>query len=267
MKKKIHFNRTYGRFVQLLFLISITVSLSGCAVYKQNLMFKSDEMSTAFAKKVEETEHNYKVQPNDYLMVDVYTNGGELLIDPNFQYSGDMGQSRFQQEKPKYLVRVDGKVDLPMIGEVEVDGLTIVELNVLLSSKYNEFYENSFVYAQLVNQRVIIIGPEGGKVIPLLNENMNLIEVIALYGGMGKDSKSNSIKILRGDLNDPEIFAIDLSTIEGMKKSQLKIEANDIIYIEPGRKILSESLRDITPIVSLTTSVLTLVILLTNITR
>jgi polysaccharide export outer membrane protein len=73
--------------------------------------------------------------------------------------------------------------------------------------------------------------------------------------------------LIRGDLNNPEVHLIDLSTIEGMAKANLKIEANDIIYIEPVRKVLVESISDISPVIGLFSSVIsivTLVIFLQN---
>ena len=50
-----------------------------------------------------------------------------------------------------------------------------------------------------------------------------------------------------------------------MRVSVIPVEPNDIIYVEPVRRPVSESLRDLTPVLSLITSTLALVILVIDI--
>ena len=102
------------------------------------------------------------------------------------------------------------------------------------------------------------------KVIPLNNENMSLVEVIALAGGINQDGKAHNVRLIRGDLNNPTVFLIDLGTIAGMKASILNVEPGDIIYLEPRRRVFFEALSDVTPILSLVTSLLTLAFIIAN---
>ena len=88
--------------------------------------------------------------------------------------------------------------------------------------------------------------------VPLENENTSLIEVLALAGGVG-GSKAFRIKLIRGDLRNPQVFLIDLSTIEGLKKTNLQIVSNDIIYVEPALT-LTDVNTQIGPIISLVTT-------------
>ncbi len=67
----------------------------------------------------------------------------------------------------------------------------------------------------------------------LNNENTNLFDFIASSGGMPGNSNASKIKIIRGDLKDPKVYLVDLSTIEGMKAAELTLQAGDIIYIQP----------------------------------
>jgi polysaccharide export outer membrane protein len=83
---------------------------------------------------------------------------------------------------------------------------------------------------------------------------MNLIEVIALAGGANNTARVGNIRLIRGDLQKPEVYLIDLSTVEGMTRSTLQVKANDIIYIEPVSKPLRESISDIAPVLGLFSS-------------
>lgn len=221
----------------------------------------------------EEAKNNYTLQENDYIEVEVYTNEGELIIDPNNEIrrelnSGNMNQQQMrQQEKPRFLVREGGRVKLPMVGDIPLAGLTLNQADSLLEKEYSAFYEGAFVITRYINKRVIILGALGGQVVPLQNENTNLIEVIALAGGAGPQSRVDKIRLIRGDLDDPEVRIIDLSTIEGMKRASLKVFPDDIIYIEPVQRITGEAIRDISPILGLITSTMTLILLISRLSE
>ncbi|WPP49238.1 polysaccharide biosynthesis/export family protein [Catalinimonas niigatensis] len=215
---------------------------------------------------LEEAKSNYTLQENDYIEVEVYTNEGELIIDPNNEIrrelnSGGNNQQLRQQEKPQFLIREGGLVKLPLVGDIALAGLTLNEADSLLEREYSAYYEDAFVITRYNNKRVIVLGSMGGQVIPLQNENTHLIEILALAGGVGNQSRVDKIRLIRGDLNDPEVRIINLATIEGMKNASLKVLPNDIIYVEPVQRITSEAVRDISPILGLITSTLTLILL------
>lgn len=224
-------------------------------------MFRYDKDSQYSQAKIE-VEKEYKVQINDYLSVEVYTNNGERLIDPNFDIRRSENERRGETLTPKYLVRQDSTVSLPMVDQVNVVGLTIPQIDSVLALSYTKYYEEVFVISRILSRRVIVLGPAGGKVVSLENENMNMVEVIALYGGISDLGKSKNIRLIRGDLSDPQVEIIDLSTIEGMKKASLDMKSLDIIYIESRKKTFSETVRELTPLVAIFGNIVTLVILI-----
>lgn len=69
---------------------------------------------------------------------------------------------------------------------------------------------------------MVFTGRGSGHVVPLDNEGMSLIEVLGLAGGI-TGSKAYRVKLIRGDLRNPQVFLINLSTIEGMKKLIFKL--------------------------------------------
>ena len=151
-------------------------------------------------------------------------------------------------------------VKLPILGRLEIKGMTIRNAEKLLEEKYSEFYRKPFVLMNVVNRRVIVFpGQQGNaKVIPLQNNNTSLLEALALAGGIAEVGKANRVKLIRGKISDPEIYLIDLSTIEGMKQADIVMQANDIIYVEPRLRITQGLVAEIAPIVSLITSAILL---------
>lgn len=262
----------------LIIAIALLIGFSSCGVYNQNLMFKTvDDKSIvgdSIVKKIAETEGNYLIHPSDLIELKVYTNNGERLVDPNSEFSttgiggGGGGGVGTQANSIQYNVLANGTVVLPMVGPVAVEGFTKSHLDSVLQIKYAQFYQDVFVTTKCVNRRVIVLGAAGGigklsgQVVPLLNEKMHLIEVLALVGGLDDQAKSYNIKLIRGDLSNPTVEVINLSTIEGMKKSNLNVQPNDIIYIERQRKGARQTLQELSPFLSLITLSTTILFLI-----
>jgi hypothetical protein len=57
---------------------------------------------------------------------------------------------------------------------------------------------------------------------------------------------------------------MDLSTIEGMQAASTTVQAYDVIYVEPVPELANEVLRDLSPIVSIISSLSILWALLSN---
>jgi polysaccharide biosynthesis/export protein len=253
-----------NRFWHSLFILAAAILIFSCKSYKQHIMFNIDEDEdlSYISSEISVIEKNYIIQPNDLLELRVYTNKGERIIDPNYELQMQQGQIRRETEEPEFRVLDDGTVKFPMIGQVKIVGMKLNDAEIYLQKKYNEYYKDSFVRLKYLNKRVIVLGAPGGLVIPLASENISVIEVVALAGGIDESGKAHNIRLIRGDLHHPEVFMIDLSTIHGMRISMMDALPGDIIYIEPTRKIATEAARDFMTIFSIFVNAVTLAVLI-----
>jgi len=232
-------------------------------------MFKIDEEEdlSYLSSVITVAEKNYIIQSNDLLELRVHTNKGERIIDPNNELQIQQNQNRGEEDKPEFLVLDDGTVKFPMIGNVKIGGMRINEAEEYLEKKYNEFYIDAFVRLKYINKRVIVLGAPGGQVIPLENENTSVLEIIALAGGIDEGGKAHNLRLIRGDLHNPEVFLIDLSTIKGTRTSMMDAMPGDIIYIEPKVKIVTEGARDFMTVFAILVNTVTLVALIINLSN
>ena len=245
-----------------LFVLSALL-FTGCSI-NPSVMFKTDK---DFKGQMDKTIGNveYKIAPNDILSVSVYTNDGFKLIDLTANATSvtdvSVGVGNMSNGS-NYNVDIEGFVKLPMIGKIKIQGLTTREADKMLEQQYTTYYNKPFVTTRVMNRRVLVFPGEGGagKVVTLTNENTTLIEALALAGGISQNGKSKKIKLIRGDTRNPQVTVIDLSTIEGMKETNLLLQANDIIYVEPTRRLSQGILSEIAPIVGIFTSIASVVI-------
>jgi polysaccharide export outer membrane protein len=233
-----------------------------CASYKQNIMFVpgEDYVPPTIERDALEAEKNYVIQVNDYLKLEVFSNKGERIIDPNGELQRDLPNNQNQQNRtePNYLVTVNGTVKFPMIDTVKLTGFTIRQAESILQREYDKYYKECFVILTFANKRVLVLGAVGGKVIPLANENVTLTEVLSSAGGIGIDGKAQNIRLVR----DNDVYIIDFSTIDGLKKANMIVQPGDLVYVEPLRRPFVEGFRDYAPIISMIISTTTLVLLL-----
>lgn len=212
-----------------------------------------------YADIPKEENPQYRISYNDIIEFRIYSNDGFKMIDI-ISGADDSRAMNTIQQGIQYLVEQDGQVKLPIIGRVKLSGMTLREAEMELEKLYSDYYIKPFVLLSVSNKRVIVFpgSPGDAKVIKLENNNTTLIEALALAGGISEIGKAKRIKIIRRNTPEPQVYLIDLSTIEGIKQADLILQANDIIYVEPTKftRVSREVLRDVATILSLLTSAL-----------
>lgn len=101
-------------------------------------------------------------------------------------------------------VRPDGKISLPLVGDVQAAGLTPTQLQVELQSRFSKFLTDpavSVIVAAIRSQRFNVLGqvmrPGTYPLIPPIT----VIDAIATAGGLREFAKANKIYILRTSAN------------------------------------------------------------------
>lgn len=244
-------------------LASIVAVACSCSSYKQNIMFKTPEgfQSSEISREAITAIQDYLIQKNDLLTIEVFSNKGESIIDPNPELTSTGTIPKGEKEKVNYLVTTNGSVKLPLINEIKVEGLTLRDAEVTVQTEYAKYFKDPYVVMEFNNKRAILLGATGGQVIPLVNQNMRITEILALGKGLDNNAKAHNIRLLRGD----DVFLIDLSRVEGYRSGNMFIQPGDIIYVEPVRRPFSEALRENGSLLSIMVSLASLVVILVNI--
>ncbi len=248
--------------ISKLILLSIVGITFSCSSYKQNLMFKTPEnfQSSEISPEAINAIKDYQIQKNDLLTIEVFSNNGERIIDPNPELTNTKIQTG-ERNKITYLVTANGNAKLPLINEVKLEGLTLRQAEVSVQTEYAKYFKDPYVVMHFANKRAVLLGATGGQIIPLDNQNMRLTEVLALGKGLDNNAQAQNICVLRND----DVYLIDLSTIEGYKEGDILIQPGDIIYVEPIRRPLTEAIRENGSIISIVVSLASLVVIILNV--
>lgn len=260
-----------NKFYYLITSVIIAVFLNSCGNINSSFMLKTPK-DFNYAKIDSSDFAEYKIAPNDQLTFQLYANDAFKLIDMTAAGTGGTMNNMAQNNMLTYGVEQSGDVKFPVVGKVKVAGLTIRQAEQLLEQMFATYYNKPFVIIKVINKRVFMFpgAAAAAKVIPLVNENTTLVEAIAMSGGLAITGKAYRVKLIRGNLKDPKVFLIDLSTLEGAKKGNMLVQANDIIYVDQVPNIPQGVLAQIAPYISLLSSVIvvsTLIFTVQNTTR
>lgn len=229
------------------FLMLLIAGLSGCKSYTSNVILKTEPTDVNWHSAYTKVTIEYPIKVGDKIQFSIFTNQGESIIDPSgnlVAVNTSFGEENASTaEKPTYEVLESGICLFPVLGKLQVTGLKTSQLDSVLSSKFESYYNGVYVISKVVNKKIIMLGGNGGRILPFTS-NMNLLEAIAVYGGLDDKSKGYNIRIIRGDLKNPEITIVNLRTLKDMTSSIVTLKPDDIIYIEPVRRPTAEAIRE-----------------------
>lgn len=162
--------------------------------------------------------------------VDVYEIGPENALLINVYYGRDKNLER------KVRVASDGYITFPLLGKVEVMGLTISDLENKLTELLGEDY--------LVNPQVSVYIEEYSTVAILgqvkepgsfeIKGKLTVVELISMAGGFTKIADTNNVKVIR---TEPEgskrTISVRVNDIinKGKEDEDIKLKPKDIVTV------------------------------------
>jgi len=245
-------------------LLAGLLLLEGCYI-NANLMLKTDKNYT-FDSIPKNIQSEYVISPNDQIQFKVFSNDGTRVVDisigSEMTDGGGVGAGTSigfnNRTTLSFRVEMDSTMRIPVLDTVKIAGLTIPDAEKYLEKEFSEFYVDPYVQIQVVNKRVIVFPGNGANaaVIYLTNNNTTLMEALAMAGGVTERGRAARIKIIRKAPDGTrKMFMIDLSTaIDGLQYTDLLVQANDYIYVDPVPQYTREVIQEISPIVSLISS-------------
>ena len=250
--------------IKNIILAVIALSIYACNVNPSIMMTTKKDFK--YDKNPGDSTLEYKINSSDILDFQLFTNEGTRLIDMTALSNAENRLTG--TSTTDLLVEYDGNCKFPVVGRINLKEKTIKEAVEILQNEYSKYYIKPFVLLKVKNRRVTVFTGIGkAQIVPINNEYTTIFEVLGAAGGLMKESKAYKIKLIRGDLKNPKVYLFDFSKIEGIKEADFVIQANDIIYVEPRKNLLNESIQNIAPIVSIITSTLTLIIVINSLSK
>ncbi|MCM8830750.1 MAG: polysaccharide export protein [Candidatus Omnitrophica bacterium] len=133
------------------------------------------------------------------------------------------------------IVRPDGFASFPLIGDLKVAGLTIPQLNQLLTENLKEYIRQpkvSITLRKIGGSRVVLLGEVTWPGVYHVDGTKTVLELIGMAGDFTADAVKSSVILIRGGLSSPQVRRLNIaSVLKGDLTDNVVLQPEDIVYV------------------------------------
>lgn len=220
-------------------ILSSVLLLGSCAK-KRNLVYFSDVQQNEAFQTAITNAHEPRIQPGDIMGINVSSldpasnamfNTGALQT-----YSGTNSASGTTTNlgKEGYLVGKDGSINFPIIGKIELQGLTLTESLAKMESELLKFVKDPIVNINYLNFKVTVIGEVNRPgSFSVDKDKINVLEALGNAGDMTAYGKRENVLIIREYNGKREMARLNLNSSSSFNSPYFYLQQNDMVYVQP----------------------------------
>lgn len=226
-------------FIKTLKLIFIFQLFTACVPFKDTLYLEKNKDKVADIEINADAYKPYRIQVDDILSIEIKANNQkEVEIFSKKQANAVVQLNADQLYFDGYQVDGFGNVRIPVLGLVNVQGLTIEEIIKLLEKKLLEEYftpaSNLFVNVKLAGIKYTINGEvtnTGTKTV--FQDRLNILEAIANSGDIKVTGNKKEVVVMRKIPTGYQSETLDLTDANVINSPYFYLKPNDYVYVKP----------------------------------
>jgi polysaccharide export outer membrane protein len=138
----------------------------------------------------------------------------------------------------RVFIRPDGKISLPLIGDVAAEGLTPMELSEKLTQEFSKYVKNpavSVIVTGFFSKKIYVIGEVFRQGPVPYTGPMTAFEAVEEAGSFTRRASLGRVIVVRGDLKSPQVVDIDLKNVvkKGLTERDVYLQPSDIVFVPP----------------------------------
>lgn len=225
-------------YIFALFVFFVILGGASCTTQKHVVYFE-DIADSGILKDVKLPEFTSPVvQTDDILSISIQT------IDPLI--TAQLNQAPAQvvvtgvgavpQPITGYLVDKAGNVELPLLGKIQVAGLTSSQVQDVVREKSLKYLKDPTVQVRFANFKINVLGEVvRPSTYTVSNEKVSVLDAIALAGDLTILGERENILIIRENNGKKEFARVNLSDSKFIASPYYYLKQNDIIYVAPNK--------------------------------
>lgn len=264
----------------ILFLLFIGF-LSSCVSHKELVNFNNEESPLTIGTEEIVNAMNLKIQAEDLLRIQVHSADKDQLAALPFNLEPPGQQNMMPQAGQArsggnysielfngYLVDQEGNIDFPVIGKIEVNGLTLEEAKAKLINLLKQYINVPIVNMRFLNLKITVLGEVNNPgTVRLSNKRVTLLEAIGMAGDLSIYANRTNVLVIREENGKRTTARLDLQTAEIFTSPYFYLQQNDVVYIEPTKARIATVADPVQRFISYGSgilSIVTLIIALSN---
>jgi polysaccharide export outer membrane protein len=147
---------------------------------------------------------------------------------------------RIEVYKDSYLsqsvqVRPDGRITLPLAGDLSAEGLTSIQLRDRISTMLKEYVENpvvTVIVVETVDPVVYVMGEVNNPGSVPIRGPLTVLQALAVTGGFKDFANPKDIRILRRGADGTSVATIPFNYRDAIKPDA------KVVYLQPGDTVV-----------------------------
>ena len=179
--------------------------------------------------------NNLEIQPDDVLTIRVSAPEQEAALPFNLTKSiASQDRIMGEVELETYLVSNEGTISFPVIGIIEVQGFTNIELAQKIRKEIAGYVKDPIVNVRILNFQVSVLGEVNSPgTFFIEDDHVSLSKALAMAGDLTIFGKRDNILIM-GEEGDKRTYAyLDLTDASVVNSPHYYLKQNDVVYVEP----------------------------------
>jgi polysaccharide export outer membrane protein len=220
-------------------------TLTGC-YYNKRLIYLGDKQFSSTKPTLVENKHTaYKLQPSDVISVQI-KGPGEINVTSQFnlnsQTNGSMFASPANFFMDGYTISPDGKIALPVIGEISVKDMTTEEAQATIQKAADKYLNKATVIVKLTSFKVTVLGEvKNPGYYYVFNSQATILEGLGMAGDLTNVGNRQNVKLIRQTPGGSEVVLLDLTDANLLKSPYFFMMPGDVVYVAPLRARSSRS--------------------------
>jgi polysaccharide export outer membrane protein len=214
----------------------LCVFLSSCYYNKKLVYLQNKKYSEAKPTAVENPKPVYRVQPYDVLSIQIKSSTETTESSGIFNLSSRQGMyampGSFYLEG--YSVSPDGKITLPVIGDVKVQGLTLEEVQEVVQQNANKYLIKATVIVKMTSFKITVIGDvRNPGYFYVYNNQCTVLEALGMAGDLNLTASRKNVKLIRQTVSGSEVVLLNLMDPKLLSSPYFYVMPGDVLYAEP----------------------------------
>jgi polysaccharide biosynthesis/export protein len=186
--------------------------------------------------------NNLKIQKNDILEVKIIPisgsslGGGDGANNSSTLSTASNSTNSSSNNNSSYLVDENGDISLPLIGDVHIEGLSILDAKNLIKNKADYYFKSPVVSVRFLNFKVSVLGEVMKPgVYNFSTEKNTIFDALAVAGDLSIYGKRTNLVLIRDSLGYTTYTRFSLTSKDLPTKDFYYLKQNDIVYVEPNK--------------------------------
>ena len=133
------------------------------------------------------------------------------------------------------VIAPDGAITYPLVGRIQVAGMTYPELVSTIETELQTYYTDPSVAVNIVqvsNQKVFVLGEVNNPSVLQIENELSVLEALTRTGGISNDANTENVLLIRGGLEEPTLYTVNVQGIIGGDLSQnVMLQRGDILMV------------------------------------